>query len=567
MHELREKLAGSTESILKEKFGLSTTVHFDVSFEEGRGDLTTSVALQQAKPLKKAPKEIADAIADGLRNIPGIQRIEIAGNGYVNVILQSSALSLALVEAIQACQQKTSKATDAPVIVEYSQPNIAKPLGIHHILSTIIGQSLTNIYRHEGFKTISINHIGDWGTQFGKLAVAYRKWGTKPIEAYSIDDLLTLYVRFHTEAENNPGLEDEGRLVFKQLEEGDSELRAFWQTVVDITMQSMERLYERLHVHFDHTHGESFYEDKMAPIIEEGKRKKVFTDGKEGALIVEFPQSSKLPPAIVIKADGSTIYLTRDLATARYRIDTWHPQAILYVVDVAQQLYFRQLFATLEILKWELPTLEHVLFGRMRFRDRSMSTRKGNTLKLEEVLDEAVSRAEKIIRERGEKIQTDDPQGLAEMMGIGSVVYGVLSQNRKMAMVFDWDKMLSFEGNSAPYLQYTYARARSVLRKAAVENAAPTPFTHELSDQERRLTKLLGMFGEVLLSVRSEHLPSKLCQYLYELCQAYNSFYNIDDILTSEPSVRRSRLGLTATTSTVLRTGAHLLTLRVPERM
>jgi arginyl-tRNA synthetase len=284
-------------------------------------------------------------------------------------------------------------------------------------------------------------------------------------------------------------------------------------------------------------------------------------------LIVKFPDATKLPPAIVIKADGSTIYLTRDLATARYRIDTWHPQTILYVVDVAHQLYFKQLFATLEMLKWELPTLEHVLFGRMRFRDSAMSTRKGNMLKLEEVLDEAVARATKIIEERGEKIQTDDPHALAEMMGIGSVVYGVLSQNRTMDMVFDWNKMLSFEGNSAPYLQYTYARARSVLRKAEMEGPEPMTATHELSSRERHLTKLLGTFGEVLRSARSEHLPSKLCQYLYDVCQAYNSFYNADDILKSDPSIRQSRLSLTATTSTVLRRGAHLLTLSVPERM
>ncbi len=558
----------ATETLLKKKFDVSTTVHFDVSFEEGRGDLTTSIALQRAKEIKKAPKEIADAIAGGLEHIPGVQKIEVAGNGYVNVTLKSSELSSALVVAIAACQPKKAKEKDAPVIVEYSGPNIAKPLGIHHILSSVIGQSIANIYHHEGYKTISLNHIGDWGTQFGKLAVAFKKWGTKPIEKHSIDELLSLYVRFHTEAEKNEVLEDEGRLAFRKLEEGDTELRAFWQTVVDITMQSMERLYERLHVHFDFTHGESFYEDKMAPIIAEGKKKKVFSEGKEGALIVEFPEASKLPPAIVIKADGSTIYLTRDLATARYRIDTWNPQAILYVVDVAQQLYFRQLFMTLEMLTWELPKLEHVLFGRMRFADKSMSTRKGNILKLEEVLDEAVSRATKIIEERGEKIQTDDPKALAEMMGVGSVVYGVLSQNRKMDMVFDWDKMLSFEGNSAPYLQYTYARGRSVLRKASLETPSMVTATYALSIHERTLTKLLVVFGEVVEESRSDHLPHKLCQHLYEICQAYNAFYNADEILKADDADKRAyRLSLTSATCTVLKTGAQLLTLRVPERM
>jgi arginyl-tRNA synthetase len=234
-------------------------------------------------------------------------------------------------------------------------------------------------------------------------------------------------VKFHDEVEKDVALEDEGRAAFKKLEQGDKKLQAFWKAVVDITMASMEEIYERLHVSFTHTQGESFYEDKMTSIIEEGKKKGVFKSGKEGALIAEFPEGSNMPPAIALKADGSTIYLTRDLATARYRIDTWHPQAILYVVDIAQQLYFKQLFAVLGQLGWELPKLEHVLFGRMSFAYKAMSTRKGNILRLEAVLDEAVKRATALIKERGEKIQTDDPNGLAEIMGVGSVVYGAPS--------------------------------------------------------------------------------------------------------------------------------------------
>ncbi len=552
---------------MKKNFDVSTTVHFDVSFDEGKGDLTTSIALQLAKGLKKQPRDIAAVLAEGLKGMKGVSDVQVAGAGYVNIILDATSLAGGLSVAISACSPKKQKTGEAPVIVEYSQPNIAKPLGVHHILSTVIGQSIANVYRHQGYNTIAINHIGDWGTQFGKLAVAFKKWGTKPIGKHTIDELLALYVKFHEEAEKDPALEDEGRLAFKKLEEGDKDLRAFWKGVVDITMASMESLYKRLHVEFDFTQGESFYEDKMAPILEEGKKKRVFKQGEEGALITEFPEESKLPPAIVLKGDGSTIYLTRDLATIRYRIDTWHPKAILYVVDVAQQLYFKQLFATVGQLQWELPALEHVLFGRMRFADKSMSTRKGNILKLEDVLGEAVSRAETIIKERGESIQTENPSELAEMMGVGSVIYGVLSQNRKMDMVFDWDKMLSFEGNSAPYLQYTYARARSVLRKAGMEDAPQTEAKHQLSEAERRLMKTLAVFGEVTEEARAEHLPHKICQYLYDVCQAYNTFYNADDILKAEPDTRACRLGLTSITSTVLRTGAHLLTLRVPERM
>ncbi len=549
---------------MKEKFSSLQTVHFDVNFEDGRGDLTTSIALQVAKKAGLPPRTIAEALSKGLASVKGVEKVEIAGAGFVNVILETGAIIAGLKIARKACTPMKSRKAK-PIVVDYSAPNIAKPLGIHHILSTVIGQSIVNLYQQQGYETVSINHIGDWGTQFGKLAVAFEKWGKKPVKQHSIDELLTLYVRFHDELEKDPSLEELGRRAFSDLEKGDEKLRSFWESVVDITMRSMDDMYQRLSVRFDRTMGESFYEKMMTPIIEEGKKKGVFQEGKEGALIVNFAEELKMPPAIAVKADGSTIYLTRDLATARYRIDEWHPEAILYVVDIAQQLYFRQLFATLKLLGWELPHLEHVIFGRMRFADKSMSTRKGNILKLDEVLDEAVKRASAIIKERGEKIQTDDPKSLAEMMGVGSVVYGVLSQNRKMDMVFDWDKMLSFEGNSAPYLQYTHARAKSVLRKAGSEGKDVS--VKELTNKERHLLKLIFLFGETIEAARREHLPHILANYLYELCQAFNSFYASDEILTATGSTRDFRLHLTASAADILKTGATILTLRVPERM
>lgn len=563
--DLQHKLSVCAQEEITKKFGISTTIHFDFSLEEGRGDLTTSSALSFAKNVKCSPQDVAEVIASAVRTVEGVFEASVAGPGFVNVHLTAQSLSDSLRNVEGFCSA-APKRNDPPVILDYSHPNIAKPLGVHHVLSTILGQSITNLYKHLGYTTVSINHIGDWGTQFGKLAVAFDRWGTKPIVEHSLDELLVLYVRFHDEAEKDPSLEDEGRIAFRKLEHGDKELRKFWSEVVRITMESMDSLYARLHVSFDLTQGESFYEDKMAPIIEEGKKKGVFVEGKEGALIVEFSEETKMPPAIVLKGDGSTIYMTRDLATARYRIDTWHPSAILYVVDVAQQMYFRQLFGILSQLKWELPVLEHTLYGRMSFSDRKMSTRKGNILKLDEVLDEAVSRASKLIADRGEKIQTDDADALAEMMGIGALVYGILSQNRKMDMVFDWNKMLSFEGNSAPYLQYTHARACSVIRKSEDEHPRLT-MSSDLSDAERRLTKLLLLFGETLEDARRDHLPHKLTNYLYDVCQAFNTFYNSDEILTAPTERRSFRLGMTALTARVLKTGAEILTLRVPDRM
>lgn len=284
-------------------------------------------------------------------------------------------------------------------------------------------------------------------------------------------------------------------------------------------------------------------------------------------MIAEFSEDENMPPAIVLKADGATIYLTRDLAMMKDRVERFHPQSVLFVVDVAQSLHFKQLFAIVDQLEWKLPVLEHVFFGRMRFSDKSMSTRKGNILKLEHVLDEAVARADEIIAERGDAIQSDDPKDLGEMMGIGALAYGILSQNRKMDMVFDWDKMLSFDGNSAPYLQYTHARARSVLRKAEVDGMAKPTQMPELTSHERKLMGMLLQYPAVLEAARSEHLPHKLANYLYELCQQFNAFYNADSILQSSEPSRTLRLFLCRFTADTLKSGASLLTIRVPDRM
>ncbi len=532
------------------------------------GDIATSVALRFAKKVNKSPREIAEKLANALASHEDVEKAEVAGAGYVNVRLKPSAFLAEVAGVEDAIEPKKANKGDAPIIVDYSSPNIAKPLGIHHILSTVIGQVIVNMYAHDGASMVRWNYLGDWGTQFGKLAVAYEKWGEKDIKECTLDDLLKLYVKFHDEAETDASLEEAGQAAFKRLEEGDGKLRAFWEDAVAVTKKAMGAIYARLNVSFDVERGESYYEDKMGSIMEEGKKKQVFKEGEKGAMIVEFPEESNMPPAVVVKADGATLYLTRDLALMRDRIDGWHPKAILWAVDVAQQLYFKQLFATVGQLGWNAPELEHVHFGRMRFADGSMSTRKGKVLKLEDVLDEAVRRAEEVIAERGDAIQTDAPKELAEMMGVGALVYGILSQNRKMDMVFDWDKMLSFEGNSAPYLQYTYARAKSVLRKAGAEGVSiAVGDVQTLTPHERRIFLHLLQFKSVLAEARDEKLPHKLANYLYELCQRFNSFYNSDDIVQAPEPQRGLRLRLTSLTAAVLKAGASLLTLRVPERM
>ncbi|MBI3332084.1 arginine--tRNA ligase [Candidatus Peregrinibacteria bacterium] len=537
--------------------------------EIAHGDATTTVALELSKKLGTKPRAIAEVLAKELSHHSSIEKVEIAGAGYVNVWLKPSALITELHRSRAACTARVPKKTARPVIVEYSQPNIAKPLGVHHLLSTVIGQAIANLHEHAGQNVIRWNYLGDWGTQFGKLAVALEKWGKgKKPRDFAIDELLALYVKFHDEAEKDPTLEDQARKTFRALEQGDPHLRNFREDIVAVTKGSLGALYGRLHVNFDLDLGESFYEDKMDAILEEGKRKEVFETGEGGALIVRFPEETGMPPYMVQKSDGATLYSTRDLAQMRYRIDTYNPEGIYIVTDIAQKLHFEQLMETCRMLGWKLPDFENVLVGRMRFADKKMSTRKGNILKLEEVLDEAVRRADTIIADRGDSIQTDDPKELSEMMGIGAVVYGILSQNRKMDLVFDWDKMLSFEGNSAPYLQYTHARAKSVLRKSDQQDFSFPKEIKALTEKERVVIGTLLQFQSVLDDALETHMPHKLANFLYQLSQDYNAFYNGEPILQADQAEERAlRLALTSLTATVLKTGAELLTLRVPERM
>jgi arginyl-tRNA synthetase len=558
-------LSNTVQQAIATEFGIDDiSVGWERPQDSAHGDLATPIALQISKKVGKSPKEIAKTIVAALTEEKDIERAEIAGPGYANIWLTPAALVAALGSTRQACTAKVK--SGAPVIVEYSQPNIAKPLGAHHLLTTLFGQSIANIYEHLGYEVIKWNYMGDWGTQFGKLSVAVSKWGDgRAASQYSVDELLDLYVKFHSEAENDDTLEDQARVVFKKLEDGDTELQAFWRDIITVTKSALSGIYEQLHVSFDTDKSESFYEDKMDPILETGIASGVFKEGEGGSLIVEFPEESNMPPYLVRKGDGATLYSTRDIAQMRYRMEELKPREILIVTDIAQKLHFEQLAATCEQLGWDITGFENVLVGRMRYADKSMSTRKGNVLKLNEVLREAVKKAEEKIKEHGNQIQSDDPAELAKMMGIGAVSYGIVSQNRKQDIVFDWDKMLSFEGNSAPYLQYTHARARSVVAKAG-EVIDPKQ-VESLTEKERGLLNTLLKFERVLEEARKSKMPHILANFLFELCQDYNSFYNDNPILKAEEPVRTFRIHLTLLTADVLKTGAGLLTISVPDRM
>lgn len=536
------------------------------------GDYATSVALQITKDLKISPRDIAGQILSSLPENQLIEKVEIAGPGFMNFFLSKSALESEVKKILKEKKNygKSKVGGNKNLIVEYSQPNIAKPLGVHHLLSTIIGQSLYNIFKFIGFNAISINHIGDWGTQFGKLIYAYKKWGDKKtVEQNPIPELLKLYVHFHEEVEKDPTLEDEGRREFKEFENGNKENRELWKWFVEESMKDVQKTYDRLGgIHFDYTQGESFYEDKMDEILKLGEKKKVIVKGEEGAMVVHFPEAS-LPTVPIKKKDGATLYITRDFAAINYRIKNWKPVKILYVVDVAQSLHFQQLFAAAKMMDLCQDEPAHVLFGRMRMKDSAMSTRKGTVILLNDVLEEVEKRAQKIIEEKNPDLKDKEKAG--RLVGVAAIKYSILSQNRSTDITFDWDKMLSFDGNSGPYLQYTFARAKSILRKA--QEAKPTidvP-TEEGAGVEKlihNLLRTLPKFGEYIALSAAEYKPNVLANYLYDLAQKFNAFYNsVPVIRAAKESDRKERLQLVEAASQILENGLGLLGIEIVEQM
>lgn len=543
--------------------------HVEYPAQEEHGDYASNIAMHLTKELGLPPREIAQKIIDQLKEADFILKTDIAGPGFINFFLAEKVLNaeIKIVLSEKNDYGKFKAGDSETIIIEYSSPNIAKPLGVHHLLSTIIGQSLYNIYKDIGFNAISINHLGDWGTQFGKLIYAYKKWGDREmVEKSPIDELLKLYVKFHDEAEKDPLLEDEGRKEFKKFEEGDSENRKLWQWFVDKSLKEINQTYHRLGgIHFDYFQGESFYEDKMEDILNEGKKKKVFVEGEEGAYVIHY-EDENIPTIPVQKKDGTTLYMTRDLATLKYRIQKWHPSKILYVVDIAQTLHFKQLFMGAKQLGWYDGRAEHVSFGRMHLKEGRMSTRKGNVVLLNEVLDESIKRAGEIIGEKNPQIK--DRENVARVIGIGAVKYNILSQNRSTDITFDWDTMLSFEGNSAPYLQYSYARAQSILRKSEDSGGEKV---HDPENAEEKIIELLRLFpkfAEHISAAAQEYKPNIVALYIYNLAQKFNSFYNTVPVLRADSEEKRKkRIQIVAASAQIIKNGLALLGVEVVDEM
>ncbi len=554
---MREKIALAVKSAVKELYQLELRPDLGHPQLENFGDFATPVALEVARQIGSDPLEIASQLKLRLEGeLEGfVEEIQVEKPGFLNFWLSAETLMKELNEvgAKGGAYGSTNLGEGKTVVIDYSAPNIAKRFGIGHLRSTVIGQALYNLYKFSGYKVIGDNHLGDWGTQFGVLLrqISRRKL---TISNLTIDKLEELYVEFHREAEKKPKLMEEAREWFLKLESGDREAREIWQAVVGISMKEFDRIYRLLGVEFDYAYGESFYEDQMPAVIAEVRRAGL-AKRSDGAEIVEF---SELPPAILVKSDGATTYFTRDLATIKYRLETWKPQIIIYEVGADQKLHFQQVFEAVRRLGWgEGVELVHVAHGLIRFAAGKLSTRRGQTVKLEEVLDEAIARAEKLVGKR---------EAVTKAVGIGAVKYFDLSHQPQTDIIFDWEKMFLLEGNSAPYLQYTYARASSVLRKAGVSQLTVDSRQSAVGEEELPILRYIYRFPEIVEDAAKSYSPNLLCNYLFDLAQRFNRFYAAVPIIRAKEN-RDLRLALTSATAQVLKNGLTLLGIATPERL
>jgi len=567
---MREKIAKIIENTIKtlqKEKKLTDFEILEISVEHPKekihGDYATNVALQIAKKAKKKPIEIAEMITSELKKqgLNLFEKIESVPPGFINFYLSQEALIAELKKILKEKNRYGSSkiGKGKTIVIDYSGVNIAKPFGIAHLRSTIIGQAIYNLYKHLGYKTIGDNHIGDWGTQFGKLIFAIKKWGSEEeIAKDPIKNLVNLYVKFHEEAEKRPELEDEGRKWFKKLEEGNKEARRLWKKCVKWSLKEFERIYKLLGVKIDYTLGESFYEPMLKDVIKEALNKKI-AEKSEGAIIIRYP-NDKLPPLMIQKSDGATLYSTRDLATIKYRRKKFKPYRIIYEVGADQTLHFKQLFWAAELLGWgKRRDYVHIPHGMMRLSTGRMRTRKGEIIFLEDVLNEAIKRSRKIVEEKNPNIKNKDK--IAKIVGIGAVKYNDLSRHPSTNIIFDWGRVLNLRGNSGPYLQYTYVRAKSVIRKAKTKRFKQGGLKDK---KEIQLLKLLYRFPEIIEQAAENYAPNLICNYLFEISQNFNAFYESSPILRAE---NKMRLSLVAATAQVVKNGLNLLGIEVLERM
>ncbi len=553
----------------------------DIPKDKGCGFSLMCMAFSDASNAKnnyEIAKELEEKInASKLKYFNNIKN----ENGYLNFYFNTKKINQEVINNFQKLGTKYGmgkSGKDKTIIIDYSAPNIAKPFSIGHLRTTIIGQALYNIYESQGYKVIGDNHIGDWGTQFGKLITAYKKWGDRTkINQDPIKELLNLYIKFHKEAEIEPVLNDEAREWFKKLECGDSEARKIWQWMRDVSLEEFNVIYDMLGIKFDETLGESFYEDKMDEIVKMCEKKDLakwvpaldenqIQTKNEKVLMIDLKKYGIKTPALLKKSDGTTLYFTRDLATAKYRIKTWNPKKIIYVVGSEQKLYFRQLFKVLELLGYDSKLFEHIYFGLINLSEGKMSTRAGRVIFLKDVLDEAIERVKNILVDRN--LSKEEKAEIAGIVGIGAIKYADLSQDKKHNILFDWKRILNLKGNSGPYLQYQYVRIGSILAKGKFNKNNKVNSELLIKDEEKKLIQLMMHFNENIKNITVNHQVHNLANYLYELATEFSRFYEKVPVLKAEnKDLKATRLYLCFMCSQILKSGLNLLGIEVPEKM
>ena len=544
-------------------------IEISIATNEKFGDFQTNFAMMNSKIIGGNPRKIAENIVNEIgNNNPLIEKLEIAGPGFINIFLKDEYLGKYVAKMTTEKFEYNELNTKGDVIIDYSSPNIAKRMHIGHLRSTIIGDAVKRLYNFLGYHTVADNHIGDWGTQFGKLIIGYRKWLNK--DAYlknPIEELERVYVEFTKESENNPTLDDMAREELKKLQDGDKENYALWQEFIKVSLEEYNKLYKRMGITFDTYYGESFYHNMMPSVLNELVKKGLAVEDK-GAKVVFFDEKDNLYPCIVQKKDGAFLYSTSDIATVKFRKENYDINRIIYLTDERQQDHFKQFFKITEMLGWDIEKV-HIWFGIMRFADGVFSTRKGNVIRLEQLLDEGKKKALEVIEEKNPSLSEEEKNNIAEVVGVGAIKYADLSQNRQSPIIFEWDKVLSFEGNTAPYLQYSYARIQSIKKKAEEMGKILTADTKiVIKDKaERNLVTFLTLFPTMVLKAGETYKPNLLTDYLFDLAKKFNTFYNACPILNQEDEILLSRLLIADRTAEILKQGLDLLGIKTVNRM
>lgn len=521
-----------------------------------------------SKTLRKSPVQIAEELVENLPKNKYIDRVESV-SGYLNFFVDRDIF---IEEAIKRIldEEDTYGSKDIGkgknIVLDYSAPNIAKPFHIGHLRSTSIGNALYNIFEFMGYNSVGINYLGDWGTQFGKLIVAYKKWGSKErVEKYQIKELMDIYVKYHEEAEKDPSLDDEARAWFTKMENGDEEALELWRWFKEISLKEFSRIYDILDISFDSYAGESFYNDKMDAIISELEEKDLLMES-DGARIVDLSEYD-MPPCLILKRDGSTLYATRDITAAIYRKNKYDFDKCIYVTGAAQSLHFKQFFKVIDLMGYDwADKLVHVPFGTISLGGEKMATREGKVILLEEVLNEAITKTLDIIEEKNPDLENKEE--IARQIGVGAVIFSDLSSNRIKDISFSWDEMLNFDGETGPYVQYTHARACSVIAKSDISINSDFDSSLLESKEEYNLVKQLSLFPTKVIDAMTALEPSIITRYLVDLAQDFNRFYHNHSILNVEDeNIKRGRLALTMATKITLQNGLRLIGLKAPERV